>query len=237
MIPVCYVFRFDGEKRKKALRRFQCSINSIIKQAKIYVLDASTVPITMSGVELLHKPQSGPFNKSILMNHLIKNYLKDYEYIILADIDIVFPPDYAGRMESYAHGEPCRAVGYNQSAYHEFYTSDFEEGMRLIREHGVMSYRCGESPGLGLLHVPSFLKIRGYNENFKEYGSEDCELNRRIAYINKYIYDKSIVNIHLWHDPNAMNFINQNNEIYNGSEKRFQAGDLVRNEIDWGNYD
>jgi len=244
MIPVCYVFRYDREKREKALKRLLCSLSSILFQQgipNIHILDASSekVNIPPHYENLLfrfHKPQSGSFNKAVLMNHLIKNYLADREYCILADIDIIFEPDYIKKMEAYTQGEPVRVVGYNQGAAHEFLTSDFNEGMRLIKEKGEMSYRCGESPGLGLLHIPSFLKIRGFNEEFKEYGPEDCELNRRLAYINKYIYDKDIVNIHLYHEQNDNNFANQNVEIYNESEKRFQSGDLVRNNDKWGEY-
>lgn len=245
MLPVVYVFRYDGEKREKALKRFQCSLENVYKQTTdIYILDSSNeifpykIWHNYPDIFVKCKQQTGVYNKSKLLNHLIKKYMKHYEYCILMDIDIIVEPYYFEKMEAYyTHGQPCRVTGFNQGAAHEFYTSDFNEGMKLIKENGVTSYRCGESVGIGLLHIPSFLSIRGFNEDFQEYGPEDCELNRRLSYVCKHIYDPSIVNIHLWHEPNAANFTNQNNEIYRQSEKRFLAGDLIRNYSDtWGEY-
>ena len=241
MIPCCYVFRYDDpEKREKALKRLYCSIESIKNQTdEIYVIDASENPIEVPiCVNIINHPQTGTFNKSQILNYGVKHYLSDYIWCILADADIIFEPDYVKKMEAYTHGEPVRVTGYSQSAYHEFYTSDYNEAMRLINDRGVTAWRSGEAPGIGLLHIPSFLKIRGFNEKFREYSCEDTELNRRLAYINKYIYDPTIKNVHLFHEPNAANFTNENNEIYYESERLFQSGNLARNDPDtWDSYE
>ena len=247
MLPCVYVFQYSKDKIEKALYRLRCSINSISTQTNnIYIVTDSNGPeLTDSVYSIKDKYEISilytskfnvTFNKSRLLNFAIKNYLLKYDYCILADTDIIFSPDYIEKMEKYTHGEPCRVTGFNQGAAHEFYISDFNEAVKLINEHGVTSYRCGESVGIGLLHIPSFLKIRGFNEDFQEYAPEDCELNRRLSYINKHIYDPSIVNIHLYHEPNAANYTNENNKIYEESEKRFLAGDLIRNDENFGEY-
>jgi predicted glycosyltransferase involved in capsule biosynthesis len=59
----------------------------------------------------------------------------------------------------------------------------------------------GYAHGNGLIHLESFMKIRGYDEEMIGYGPEDDLFNTRISKINNIIYDNSIENatMHLWH--------------------------------------
>ena len=238
MIPCIYVFRYEGEKREKAIKRLECSVNSFKKQAKIFILNASTSGLYIPDAEIVNKPQYGPFNKAKLINHLVKHCLSKEEWCILADIDIIFEHNYVEKMTEYFRPWPRRMLGYSQGAAHEFYTSNFNEALKNIEEKGITAYNSGIAPGIGLLHIPSFIKIQGYNEDFLEYGPEDAELNKRLATIIPLIENPHIKNVHLWHEPADRNYVKENIAIFEESEKRIKAGDILRNNSKtWGEYD
>jgi predicted glycosyltransferase involved in capsule biosynthesis len=61
----------------------------------------------------------------------------------------------------------------------------------------------GFAHGNGLIHLDTFHKIQGYDEEFIGYGPEDKLFNYRIGFFNKIIFDNlnDTSTFHLWHKP------------------------------------
>jgi hypothetical protein len=74
-------------------------------------------------------------------------------------------------------------------------SSDYEQLAALPHNGG------GFAHGNGIIHLESFLRLRGYDEEMIGYGPEDDLFNTRIGKVNDIVYDKGddTASIHLWH--------------------------------------
>jgi predicted glycosyltransferase involved in capsule biosynthesis len=240
-IPVLYVFNFTQERISKAIQRLQCSFDSIKDQTdKIFILNASKVNFALnysgSKLVIIHKPFNGYFNKCKLINYMVKHYLQDYEYFLHSDIDIVYRDNYVENMHAYINYpiQPVRVIPRNIAMPIEYYSSDYEKLWTVAKN--FRQHPSGEAPGIGLIHVPSFMMIRGYNESFNGWGSEDREFNDRISRINKFIYDRNIDHIHLWHEAINREHHEQNRRLFNNSIQKTALKNIIRNNESWGEY-
>ncbi|MGA2436164.1 MAG: galactosyltransferase-related protein [Bryobacteraceae bacterium] len=239
MIPVCYVFAFSEDKIPQAIKRFNCSLQSIVNQTdSIYILNASKQDISSDlfyddKINYIHKPHPGYFNKSVLINFLIKNYINT-NYFIFSDVDLVYDTNYVKKITSYIKGEPVRVLPRNLTMSFEYYSSKYDELLKRVNDS--LQHPTGESRGNGLFHTESFLSIRGFNENFLGYGPEDLEFNERISKINEYIFDNTIKHIHLFHPPINREYVKQNDDLYNESKKLIEKNNIIRNNENWGEY-
>jgi predicted glycosyltransferase involved in capsule biosynthesis len=236
-IPVLYVFRFENGAKEKALKRLNCSLECIMKQTQnVYLLNASEEKVTLPNIHVINKSQSGPFNKSVLINHMVKYYLCGCEYILLSDIDLIYQSDYYERIQEYAESkEPVRVIPYNIGTFSEWYESDFEEAMKKVNKE-PRSFASGMSLGNGLVHIPSFIKIKGYNEQYVGYAGEDVEFNLRIGKINKTIFDENLKEIHLFHEPFNREYVEENIQLFMKVKKQIdEGGSLIMNDK-WGEY-
>jgi predicted glycosyltransferase involved in capsule biosynthesis len=243
MIDFLYVFRYDLEHVDNAIKRLICSIDSVWNQdVRIIVFNASDQDINpgisetlnkCSGSEYIYKPVKGQFNKSKLINYAVKNYVRT-EYFLFSDIDLVYQEDYVVQMKKYVYikGDFFRVVPYNYNIYRECYSSDFKELIALDKNNG------GFAHGNGLIHKKSFMRIRGYYEEFIGYGPEDGCFNECIGCVNKLIYANDIVTAHLWHENFNRIQEQKNSDMYhkiqNDLRNFSKIEDLQYNDKDWG---
>lgn len=237
-IPVLYVFNFKPEYIVNAIKRLNCSLTSILGQAdKIFILNASNENIDIvknDKIVYIHKPYNKYFNKAILINYMVKNFLSGYEYFVHSDVDLIYRADYIQRLKAYITDKPVRVMPRNVVIPMEYYSSKYDELMVIASK--FKQHITGESKGNGLFHVPSLIKIRGFNERFLGYSPEDEEINLRLAQINNFIYAKEIDHVHLFHNPINREYRDNNKKVFKDSMSKLLKNDLIRNNENWGNY-
>jgi len=201
MIQVLYVLNFISPHFESACLRLECSVNSIVgEDIEIVIFNGSEENITneyllnYDKVKIYHKHCPGYFNKSKLINYAVKNYINT-EFFIFSDIDLVYQSGYIKGMCTYISNSTInRVIPWNNNIYDLKYTSSYDELMILNKDN-----RGGHAHGNGLIHVPSFMKVRGYNEKFLGYGAEDDEFNTRLGKINNLIYTDTLRSAHIYH--------------------------------------
>lgn len=201
MIQVLYVLNFTPPHFEAACLRLECSVKSIFNDdVEIVVFNGSEEGITneylldCSKVKIYHKHCPGYFNKSKLINYAVKNYINT-EFFIFSDIDLVYQSRYIQGMCGYISNSVYnRVIPWNNNIYNLLYSSSYDELMTLEKDH-----KGGYAHGNGLIHKPSFMKIRGYNEKFLGYGPEDDEMNTRLGKINNLIYTDTLRSAHIYH--------------------------------------
>ena len=238
MIPILYVINFKIDSLPNAMRRFNCSLNSILLQAdKIFILNASKENIDIidhDKIVYIHKPYNKYFNKSLLMNYMVKHYLKDYDYFCFSDIDLVYPKDYIKRITSHIQNKPVRVIPRNIAMPMEYYSGNYDD--LLIIADKFKQHPTGEAHGIGLFHTQSVIDIKGWNEYYLGYAAEDKSINLRLEkYGNKIIFDRSINHIHLWHLPINREYHAQNKFLWNQEQEFIRKGKLIFNDK-WGEY-
>lgn len=245
MIDFLYVFNFSINKLAKAIERLNCSIKSIYKFNKdfrILILDASEKNNKhfleeKENIIYIHKPFKGYFNKCVLINHLVKNYVQT-EYFIFSDIDLIYPPGYIEKMKKKIKKDIVRIIPYNHNVFEDKYTSIYN-----YIKHYDKNEKGGFAHGNGLIHTESFIKIQGYDEEFIGYAPEDDMFNQRIGKINKLIYDRDIVTYHLFHEAADRKYHSKMMHIYFkkleelNNKKQIELEDIIGNKNkEWGVY-
>ncbi|WP_026839459.1 glycosyltransferase family 2 protein [Gillisia sp. JM1] len=133
------------------------------------------------------------WNKSRALNFAIKK--ASYPYIFIADVDIVFSPDAVEVLMSRASPKDfCLfKMGYLNK----------KESSKLNNEfkfENLKPERYGEINGMILTTKEAFFYIKGYDEFFHFYGSEDVDLYTRLENAG---YKSNLVNdiyfYHNWH--------------------------------------
>src|SRR4030042_1622997 len=186
---------------------------------KIYILNASQENIDIidnDKMVYIYKPYHGCFNKSILLNYVLNHYLQDYEYLFMSDVDLVYPNFYIKSLKSHIKDKPIRVIPRNIAMQIEYYSSHYND-LKIIADK-FKQHITGEGHGIGLMHIPSLLKIQGWNEKFTGWGAEDQEVNLRLNKLgNQIIFDKSLCHIHLWHFPINREYQESNQKVFNES--------------------
>jgi len=208
MIDVVYIFQFENKNIEKAIKRARCSIQSLKGQ------DARIVFLNYSKKDCLHRfkdldvdyhhipfTQTKPWNKSILINYGVKNYVQSL-YFFLSDIDIVYPPNYIKDMLSIGltamqkNKNHVRVVPMVAWLQEEHYSSNYEELKNIKKD--ILN---PDIPGLGigLFNTASFKMITGFNESWQGWGHEDVIYNSRVSKINTFVVASNVLTYHLYH--------------------------------------
>lgn len=222
-----YVFNFEPQYLESALVRFRHSLASVANQgARICVSNNSTTCIRsriediVPDLVYLHQPYRGQFSKSHGINFGVRSMVRS-DYFILSDVDLVYRPDHLASVQRKLQAalqtaqRPLRMVFWNynlQPRYQPAWMS-----MRFLRRFASTSPRMessdyaalaalphndgGFAHGNGVIHLESFTRLRGYDEEMIGYGPEDDLFNIRIGKVNDLIYDQGddTASIHLWH--------------------------------------
>jgi hypothetical protein len=169
------------------------------------------------------------------------------DYFCISDVDLIYHPLHIEKIVkfnkyNFEHLEeklPIRVIFNNYNLDKEYYTSDWNA---LFMFPALMK-EGGHAVGNGVIHRKSFLAIKGFEEQFVGYGSEDSHFNIRIEKINRIIYENSLHTYHLWH-PRTFPIINKRNEkLWNDKkyiieQKNTSWMDIRANfdKVDWGEY-
>ena len=193
-----------------------------------------------------HQVYNGLFNKALCINYAVKN-LVETDYFIISDVDLVYSKDHIQRLKLKIDNlttpsEKIRFITYNYNLHPRFekpklarvaaripfvrkyfqdenyyfpysYSSDFTVLDQLPKSAG------GFAHGNGLVHLETFMALRGYDEEMIGYGPEDGLFNTRISKVNRVIYDNlpDTASYHLWHPRFHMIQVEKN--IKNWQEK------------------
>jgi hypothetical protein len=139
------------------------------------------------------------YNKSKMLNNIINNCCKNDEYVNISDVDIIWPENTIWIMEKYIKNEikPFRLLPY------------------LVDKTNPL--KNGLTDGIGLIHIPSVLKIGGFDEQFQNYGPESIDLNRRLKTFGDIIIEcKNIIVEHQDHELNNRSTLQENTKYFEG---------------------
>jgi predicted glycosyltransferase involved in capsule biosynthesis len=244
-----YVFNYAPPFLEQAILRLRCSLKSIRSQnIRICLANYSNSCIhkeiedLVPGMQYIHIPYTGPFSKSLFINHAVKKMINS-EYFILSDVDLVYSRDHVQKvnqkMESLSRGnDKFRFVTYNynlapvyKSTMHHLISKipfigkvvDYET---FVRSHPYTDdyivldrmriNNSGYAHGPGVIHTPTFFEIRGYDEELIGHGPEDDMFNTRIGKVNRLVYDNlpDTATFHLWHPMLQQIQVEQNMQIW-----------------------
>lgn len=137
--------------------------------------------------------ESQPWNKSKAINYVIRNL--NSEYCFIADIDIIFHPEFTSILQE--------KISPNKATYFRVgYLSEEESKKELFFDkYNIKFYSNEEATGMTLFPVDVLKNIRGYDEFFHFWGSEDTDVHNRLKKLGfevEYYKDK-IVLLHQWH--------------------------------------
>jgi predicted glycosyltransferase involved in capsule biosynthesis len=270
MLDFVYIFNFNPPFLDDAVKRLKCSIKSISsQQVNVCLSNNSTICILdkikylAKNIRYVHKPYKGPWSRSLAINFAVKNLVKS-NYFFISDIDLVYQHDYVQILSKNIckYKQPVRVINYNYNiiakglrghidnflykrfgkppVFHEvLYSSSFD----YLFNHCNKNFH-GFAHGNGLIHLQSFLKIRGFDEEFIGYGPEDDLFNTRIGKINQLIYSDAFntTTAHLPHPFFARTQVMKNFYFWKKRKKEINSlinpklSDIManRNKKNWG---
>jgi glycosyltransferase involved in cell wall biosynthesis len=203
-IDIIYTFQYNSTYFKSAVIRLLNSINSLRGQDVNFIIingsdDCIYDIIKNLGIKIKYSHIKTKFgSKCALINYGTKKYVTK-EYFLISDIDLIYPKNFVDKIISIKNKEvvsniPVRIIFYNRNLIEEYFSHDYDS----YKNKHMNSLDI--APGNGLIHIESFLKIRGFDEEMLGYGPEDGIFNLRISKINKYIETKEIFTYHQKHD-------------------------------------
>lgn len=207
-IDVLYSFHFDDIK--EPLKRLKTSINSLKKQnVNICVCNTSKQCIHD---ELKKLTEIKYYHKSLPIDVYCKpqtinlgvNKLVTTPYFILSDIDLIYQKTFINELSKYVYyPKPSRVMFRNYNLEGNLTLKTINEINKIFNKKSKQEIKeiKGPAPGNGLIHLESFNKIGGYDEEYVGYGLEDGDFNLRISFLNKLIHldDDKINSYHLFH--------------------------------------
>jgi glycosyltransferase involved in cell wall biosynthesis len=133
-----------------------------------------------------------PWNKSNALNIGIKS--AKYDYILINDIDIIFPKDLLEKIKN--------RVNEKNVVFTRYYFCDqkFNDWENVSTDNKNF-YRANED-ACGVLCVSKkhFLEMNGYDEYFYFWGIEDRDVRNRFQLLGlKEVWDDDIYQFHQWH--------------------------------------
>jgi GT2 family glycosyltransferase len=194
--------------RNREINRIKAAMDSLKSQKNkefevVFVNYGSESGLSANLEKLLHtysfvtyyslEVQQQLWNKSRALNFGIKK--ASCTYIFIADVDIVFSPDAVEVLVNQASPEVfCLfAMGYLGEKESAKLSSEF-------KFEYLEPERCGEVNGMILSTKDSFFEVKGYDEFYHFYGSEDVDLYARLenaGYRSNLVTDTYFY--HNWH--------------------------------------
>lgn len=211
-IDILYSFHFDGAEQSRAINRLITSIYSIKHQGvNVCVCDTSYESICTHIDSIADKyyhefVDIKPYCKSKTINLGVDHIVRT-PYFLMSDIDIIYPPNFVKIISEYIEKPGnYRVVFYNRNVgLIQTFGNDIVGFRRCDEEFARNPDRTrtpeGIAPGNGLVNLDSFKLVKGFDENFRGYGWEDADFNKRIKKINTYVEDKNpqLKTYHLYH--------------------------------------
>ena len=225
-----FLYSFSFDNCKEPIQRLRKSIRSIINQkVNICVCNTSKQCILneikdLGKIKYLHFPlELKEYNKPMTINIGVQELVRT-PYFFISDIDLIYPSTFVENMAKYILLiNPVRVLFWANNLGIETKSFGYSNLEKIFKQHQDQK-RNPKMPavGNGLIHLESFHKIGGFDEQYFGYGPEDVDFNLRISFINDLIeVDDSLVNtFHLFHFfGKKEDLFQKNRSIY---ENRFQ---------------
>lgn len=130
-------------------------------------------------------------------------------FVMVSDVDVLLSPGYLAQALSLLAREPlgmvlAPCVHLPQSLTDELMAAaelDVAPDVARLRPHGVIKTAGNHSPGMIVAPTAALRMIGGYDEYYRDYGSEDVDLNRRLAFLGlrTIVMDGADYYLHQWH--------------------------------------
>ncbi|MEO4006304.1 galactosyltransferase-related protein [Flavobacterium sp. CAU 1735] len=204
MITVIYPYR------NRDLERVRRSLDSLQIQTdirfKVVLVDYGSDQITARAVQELAKQYAfveyhylfttdQPWSRSIALNYAIRK--ADTDYCFMADIDMIFAPDFMAFANQHAR--------LDEGMYFPVgFLSEAESTRKKSFDQYVLKFSSSsEAAGMSLFPTAKLHQIRGYDQFFHFWGSEDNDIHNRLKQLGCPIRfcDDKIRMLHQWH-PN-----------------------------------
>jgi predicted glycosyltransferase involved in capsule biosynthesis len=250
-MDVLYIFNFELAHLKDAIRRFRFSLGSLAKQnVRVCVSNNSEVCIRSEIEDIvphfayIHRPYRGLFSRAHGINFGVRSLIES-EYFIISDIDLVYRKTHIESVQRKMNNvlsatmSPLRMVFWNYNLQPKYTPSWMN--VRFIRRFAAKSTMAessdyenllnlpnnggGYAHGNGVVHLDTFTRLRGYDEEMIGYGPEDDLFNTRIGRVNTIIYDDGddTASIHLWHARLRMIQQRKNMQIWRERKAYFSS--------------
>jgi len=195
--------------RDRELSRIERSLNSLNNQTSknfnVYFVDYGSEPSHAEKVKQLIKKydfatytyyytQYQPWNKSRALNSIIKSL--DDNYCFVADVDMIFRNDFVGIANQLP--KPNTATYFKVGFLDQVETQKDKE----FKHYSIKFESTSEATGLTMFPVENLKKIRGFDEFYHFWGSEDTDVHVRLKHsgCDVQFYDKDILMLHQWHE-------------------------------------
>ncbi|QWD91097.1 hypothetical protein FD973_01795 [Polynucleobacter sp. MWH-Braz-FAM2G] len=211
----------------------------------------------------MHRPYRGKFSRAHAINFGVRSLVSS-EYFMISDVDLIYRPDHIDAIKHKLQKalqtikRPLRMVFWNYNLQPRFEPawmnirflrrfastsplmecSDYETLSKLPNNGG------GFAHGNGIIHLETFMRLRGYDEEMIGYGPEDDLFNTRIGKVNDIIYDNSddTASIHLWHPRLQLIQLKKNMSIWRKRKAYYESlnapdwSDVIanKNRPNWG---
>lgn len=203
MLHLIYPYRNRDERRVKR------SLDSLLKQSNsdftVTFVDYGSKPKVASAIKMLVESyefttytyvhsQHQPWNKSKALNSVIKNL--DEGFCFVADVDMIFAEDFIDI-----------ATSLQQNNTSTYFKVGFLNEAETTLEKPFDDYRIkfestNEATGLTMFPVENLHALRGFDEFYHFWGSEDTDVHVRLrnAGFKVNFYDEKILMLHQWHE-------------------------------------
>jgi len=194
--------------RNRDLERVKRSLDSLKSQRdsnfRVAFVDYGSRPQLASEIKKLlgtyafvtytyHPVQHQPWNKCKALNSVIKTL--EGGYFFVADVDMIFHPDFIARARSMQH--PDKAVYFKVG-----FLSEEETAKNLPFSEYKIKFESDEgATGLTLMPVDAVKKLRGFDEFYHFWGSEDTDMHVRLknSGIPVSFYSEEVLMLHQYH--------------------------------------
>ncbi len=203
MLQIIYPYRQrDLQRIKRSLNSLQSQTNSSFK---VYFVDYGTEPTLANEAKNLvdsydfttyiyHYMQHQPWNKSRALNSVIKQLKSGYCFV--ADVDMIFSEDFVET-----------AISLQKQDTAVYFKVGFLDQVETKKEKEYEKYKIkfestSEATGLTMFPVENLKTIRGFDEFYHFWGSEDTDAHVRFKHsgCDVQFYDKDILMLHQWHE-------------------------------------
>jgi N-terminal domain of galactosyltransferase len=228
MFSIIYPYRNrDIQRVKNSLESLQQQTNNSFEvylvnygSNEIYSKQVKNLLINYSFVNYSYLyTEQQPWNKSKAINSILKNLRTGYFFV--ADIDMIFHSSFVEKA--------LQLLKNNEAWYFQvgFLNEEESKLSKKFEDYNIKFKSNKEATGLTMCSVESAKAIRGFDQFYHFWGSEDTDFHVRLknAGCNVNFYDKDILMLHQWH------------EIYRNKEIKFLSKELrISNIVKFNHY-
>lgn len=138
-----------------------------------------------------------PFNKSLAFNTGVSK--AKHNKLLLHDADIMVPGWYINKISKLLDKYEGCHLGQQVLYLTPNSTSEVNTNKTLTNKQCESAVDYFEGGSLAITKE-AYIRIGGFDERFIGYGVEDCEFYQRMKECTKFVEDRTVRMIHLWHD-------------------------------------